>query len=416
MQLRAGFAGPEFFVSQSPENFTRLMNTTTALALLTGFSTAILALGQGPGPAPDAGANGPWNNDVLVYRTGAGGSVEKLATFERAGVPTVARLKDGRLIAAHQHFPENDRESFDKVAVHFSSDEGRTWTGPKVITVNGLPEGMRFPFDPTLVPLPDGRMRLYFTGNFLRQAGSTPAIHSAISTDGLTYTYEPGVRFAVAGRAVIDCAVALHDGVFHLFAPDNGAGPNPGAPRDNRSAADRPRDGVAYHATSKDGLNFTRVADVTATGNNRWLGGAQSDGGKLVFFGTGPGPWPLASSDGSTWSAASRTWRIPGADPGAVKLKDGLWLMVLTGPPVRRVSPSGMAMGGPGGEGFRPIPPIMAALDVNRDGVIDEDELGNAPAALRRLDRNGDRKLSPAELLPGPVPENAGQPRPTFNP
>ena len=131
-----------------------------------------------PPPQNFNNANGPWNNDVLAYRVSASGAVEKVATFERAGVPTVARMKDGRLIAAHQHFPENDRENFDKVAARFSSDDGKTWGAPQVLQIAGLPEGMRFPFDPTLVPLPDGRVRLYFTGNMGRSFGrSTPKIH-----------------------------------------------------------------------------------------------------------------------------------------------------------------------------------------------------------------------------------------------
>ena len=86
---------------------------------------------------------GPWDNDAVVYRVDADGRSEKLATFERAGVPTLARLKDGRLIAAHQHFPKNDPDNFDKVAVRFSSDEGRTWTPLQVLRVDGLPTGMR---------------------------------------------------------------------------------------------------------------------------------------------------------------------------------------------------------------------------------------------------------------------------------
>ena len=70
-----------------------------------------------PQPPPqNFNADGPWNRDVIAYRASAGGAVEKATTFERAGVPTIARLKDGRLIVAHQHFPENDRENFDKVA------------------------------------------------------------------------------------------------------------------------------------------------------------------------------------------------------------------------------------------------------------------------------------------------------------
>ena len=41
---------------------------------------------------PDRHRPGPWDNDVLVYRLAPGGELEKLAMFERAGVPTVARM------------------------------------------------------------------------------------------------------------------------------------------------------------------------------------------------------------------------------------------------------------------------------------------------------------------------------------
>src|SRR5882672_9050581 len=58
-----------------------------------------------PGP-PNRNRPGPWDNDVLVFRVGTNGAPEKLKTFDRAGVPTLARLKDGRLLAAFQHFPQ----------------------------------------------------------------------------------------------------------------------------------------------------------------------------------------------------------------------------------------------------------------------------------------------------------------------
>src|SRR4029078_11800099 len=116
-------------------------------------------------------------------------------------------LQDGRLIAAFQHFPQDDNRNFDRVAVAFSRDEGKTWTKPVPIFVDGLEKGLARPFDPTLVPLPDGKVRLYFTSNrspdFRR---SIPAIYSAISQDGVQYLFESGVRFAVEGRIVIDCA------------------------------------------------------------------------------------------------------------------------------------------------------------------------------------------------------------------
>ncbi len=354
-----------------------------------------------PQGQPNRNRPGPWDNDVLAYRASADGQVEKLATFPRAGVPTVARLKDGRLAAAHQHFPADNDADFDKVAVHFSSDEGRTWTDAQVIRLEGLPEGMRFPFDPTLVPLSDGRVRLYFTSLKGRQFNEDrPAIYSAVSSNGLDFVFEPGVRFGIEGRPVIDCAVALHHDVFHLFAPDNGAGNNPGVAR--RDPADQPRGGTGYHATSKDGLNFTRQADVPLDNWLRWLGNAQSDGNVIRFFGTGgPGSvWTATSTNGVSWIVDEDFPSVMGADPGAVKLKDGGWLLVVTGPPRE-----GRLQNNPPGQGpgqRLPMPPVMSALDANGDGTIDEWELENSPALLRKLDRNGDGRLTAEELRPAP--------------
>lgn len=72
--------------------------------------------------------------------------------------------------------------------------------------------------------------------------------------------------------------------------------------------------------------------------------------------------------------------------------------------------PGGGPGPGPGGPGRRPPPPIIVALDANHDGIIDETEIANAPAALRTLDKNGDGKLTMDELLP-PPPRGAGRPR-----
>lgn len=74
--------------------------------------------------------------------------------------------------------------------------------------------------------------------------------------------------------------------------------------------------------------------------------------------------------------------------------------------------------GGPGGN--QPMrrppqmmkPPLIAALDANDDGVIDEKELDMAAASLRKLDKNGDGKLDRQELMPprpvGPPPGGEG--------
>jgi hypothetical protein len=68
--------------------------------------------------------------------------------------------------------------------------------------------------------------------------------------------------------------------------------------------------------------------------------------------------------------------------------------------------PEGGGPGGPGGPGGgnRPVPPLIAALDANHDGVIDASEIANASKALATLDKNGDGKLTADEIHPAHPP------------
>lgn len=66
-----------------------------------------------------------------------------------------------------------------------------------------------------------------------------------------------------------------------------------------------------------------------------------------------------------------------------------------------------------GGIGFFGPPDLLiAALDTNHDGVIDSNEIANAPAALKTLDKNGDGRLTPDELFPLPPAGQRGSASP----
>lgn len=61
------------------------------------------------------------------------------------------------------------------------------------------------------------------------------------------------------------------------------------------------------------------------------------------------------------------------------------------------------------GKAFQPPTPlIVCALDANHDGVIDASEIANASVELKMLDKNGDGQLTPDEFI-GPRPSNAGR-------
>lgn len=70
--------------------------------------------------------------------------------------------------------------------------------------------------------------------------------------------------------------------------------------------------------------------------------------------------------------------------------------------------------GGPGGPGGpRMGSPLVEALDLNKDGTIDADEIAKAVESLKKLDKNNDGKLTPDEYRPqrpggGPGGEGRG--------
>ena len=70
----------------------------------------------------------------------------------------------------------------------------------------------------------------------------------------------------------------------------------------------------------------------------------------------------------------------------------------------RQGGPGGPRRGHPGDRGpghpFGPPPPLVIALDADKDGVISAKEIENAAAALKTLDKNNDGKLTREELRP----------------
>ncbi|MEO8693992.1 MAG: sialidase family protein [Acidimicrobiales bacterium] len=266
----------------------------------------------GSPPAGDS-RSGPWNRNLESLRSRDGlNFAERLVIVERAGVPCVIRGAEDRLVAVFQWFPFDDRLAFDRVAMAFSDDDGRSWSQPTAVSVTGLPPELMRPFDPVVVQLADGRYRLYFTSNG-RGSGDRPAIYSAVSTDTRNYVFEAGARFAPTAGTV-DASVVSFRGVWHLYAHNQQA-----------------NTGRGFHATSTDGLVFDQQPDVDVGVGRQWIGNAIEVGGRLRYYGSGrDGIWSAVSTDGAIWQLDPGIRAVAG-DPSAVTRRDGDTMLVVVG-------------------------------------------------------------------------------------
>lgn len=82
----------------------------------------------------------------------------------------------------------------------------------------------------------------------------------------------------------------------------------------------------------------------------------------------------------------------------ALSVSAGLLLNAQDGEPPKNGRPGPPPGGEKPGRPMRMVPPLMAALDSNKDGTIDADEIAAASESLKKLDKNGDGSITGDEL------------------
>lgn len=191
-----------------------------------------------------------------------------------------------------------------------------TWTKDAGIRLTGA-------IVPYAYKLTDGRYRMYY-------CGTTGNIQSAISSDGLAFEVEPGVRLSplYSGNEVIICdptVVQLVDGRFRLYYKGANKG---GIPAIHK----------IYSAISSDGLNFEReglVIDSETSGDNGWASVPEviklSDGRIRLYYVSAEGLRGFVSAistDGRNFTKEEAKI-YDYVDPSITKLSDGRFLFVV---------------------------------------------------------------------------------------
>lgn len=262
----------------------------------------------------------PWQMPLMTATSTDGITFAKPTIFQdSSGVPSLIRWKGDTLVAVFQWFRQPMQSlTWDKVAVKFSYNNGQTWTTPTPIIINNLPANYQRPFDPTLAVVDNSKLRIYFSSSEgLSMGGLTNIVdtYSAISSDGLRYTFEPKARFDSPITPVIDPAILFFNNKWHYAAPK-------GSPQAG-----------AYHATSSDGLTFTQEADYSSDAMHNWTGNFMLENPSVMrFYGSGQKIWFNSTTDGFSWRGYTDT-NLIGGDPSVCKLPNNSYLAIFVGQP-----------------------------------------------------------------------------------
>jgi len=184
----------------------------------------------------------------------------------------VVKLPDGRYRMYYGIEPEVPGNQLEVYSA--ISSDGLTWSEEPGIRI-------RWAAMPTVIELPDGRWRMYYQGRLALK----PCILSAISEDGLTFTREEGIRLETGGQGSYDSynigsptIIRLDDGTYRMYYR--------GSMYDEASIWEK-QFSFILSATSKDGLTWTKEL------------GVRIDGRQSPFEGHVDGPYATKLPEGT---------------------------------------------------------------------------------------------------------------------
>jgi hypothetical protein len=293
--------------------------------------------GRGAAP-PNARGNGPWLTRVMLATSTNGLDFRRLhfVLSDQAGVPNVVLGSDGR---ASVYYIDFGNGNILACATQQSGDSLTNWNYRRV-RVSGLPEKQaQAPVDPCVIlvypherssvsganaePREDAGGTLYRA--YFMQAALLPSCYSAISSNGLDFVKEEGVRFTAKPDPCFDPLVLKTKTECLLWSGGR----------------------QTFFAHSSDGLNFISTGEFRVEGARFMPWSAvelpKNAGYRLYGNFIGPGEWSggvssVFSSDGKSWkrepgirlSLDGSRYALESSiapDNGCAILPNGTWLM-----------------------------------------------------------------------------------------
>jgi hypothetical protein len=263
---------PQCGGASGPSNATGPTAQSTPTPTTPTSAGTICTVGQPATGGPVNDPNGPYAHQVVIARSTDGLRIsDSRMVIDHASVPDAVRLQDGTL----RIYYVNGQDG----TIGIARVDGDTVTVIGPMSMNGVrgPAGMA---DPDAVLLQDGRVRMYYLGNFGSPGGPARGICYADSTDGERFTLGGlAIQFSNPETVTDPSVTRLSTGAW-LMAASRGTS--------------------SVLARSSDGVTF---ANETTIG----LGGvpelAALDAGRARIYVCAAGIIAYASADtGATWT------------------------------------------------------------------------------------------------------------------
>ncbi|MBU4205030.1 beta-galactosidase [Patescibacteria group bacterium] len=349
------------------------------------------------GQLPSINQQGPQNDNTYFTISSDGKNWQPGSlVVKEASVPDVIQLqknvgnfKKGDLLIYFVDFSTvNKPADVETLGLIISTDGGKIWGQKTTVSIKNK-SNKGSVVDPSVVQLSDGTLRLYFFGSEITSgdpAGATGPhkVYSAVSSDGINFTVENGIRFQ--DDKLTDPEVIQYKNQWFMYYSVGTA---------------------TKLAVSNDGLNFS--ARAITGGDIGGVPGAVIFDGSVRLFGCRKGIATAVASNGINFNKEQEdifSGKIQGivCDPSVARMDNGEYAMVYktreeqlsNQSPQQTVLPTQPA---PTGQS-----PIQSANDPCGDNICDDFEKQNQNVCPQDC---GGSVLSgsPAQSLGQPSPE-----------
>ena len=240
------------------------------------------------------GAAGPWNESVHIFLSDHSG-ITPAVRFAACSAPSFVAGSDGSIQLFMMQHPLDNELNFGSFVWTRGTDAGTNWTYIQRVAIDGMPTTVEGPLHPSVIALPDGRLRLAFVGRDHSGSSTKTMLFIASSADGGSSFAVDSARLDLGDADIEDLSAVQMDAITHIFATIKG------------------REGLLHAVAPGGSAPLEQKADARFKEPVARRGGCRFDGTTVEYVsGAGGSALCRAISSGQLG-----TWKLEPIDPSA---------------------------------------------------------------------------------------------------